>query len=173
MKRSFFRSLVAAISLAAVFSNAGVLAQSTQDETVSIAEGSKVALQFTIYLEDGSVFGGNSESDPLLYEQGQGQLPSGLEDALVGLRADDRKRITLAPNEAYGPVNPEAFVDVEIDRIPEDARTVGAGLIVNDPNGNRRFVRVHEIKDDSIVIDLNHPLAGKEVTFDVHVLTVE
>ena len=164
---------MAAISLAAIFNVAGVLAQTTENGPASIAEGSKVALQFTIYLEDGSVFGGNSDNDPLRYEQGQGQLPSGLENALLGLKADDRKRVTLAPEEAYGPVNPEAFVDVEVERIPEDARTVGAGLMVNDPNGNRRFVRVHEIKDDVIVIDLNHPLAGKEVTFDVHVLTVE
>jgi FKBP-type peptidyl-prolyl cis-trans isomerase 2 len=161
------------MSLAAVVNAAGVLAQTAEDLTASIAEGSKVALQFTIYLEDGSVFGGNSESDPLVYEQGQGQLPSGLEDALVGLKADDRKRVTLAPEDAYGPVNPQAFVDVEVDRIPEDARTVGAGLIVNDPNGNRRFVRVHEIREDIVVIDLNHPLAGKEVTFEVHVLNVE
>lgn len=173
MKCTIFRSLISLVTFAAIFINAGALAQTSEGETAAIAEGSKVALEFTIYLEDGSVFGGNSESEPLVYEHGQGTLPSGLEDALVGLRADDRKKVTLAPVEAYGPVNPDAFVDVEIDRIPQDARTVGAGLIVNDPNGNRRFVKVHEIKEDIIVIDLNHPLAGREVTFDVHVLTVE
>jgi FKBP-type peptidyl-prolyl cis-trans isomerase 2 len=168
-----FRSLISAITFAAVFINAGALAQTSEHETTAITEGSKVALEFTIYLEDGSEFGGNSGGDPLVYEQGQGQLPSGLEEALVGLKADDRKKVTLAPEEAYGPVNPNAFVDVEIDRIPEEARTVGAGLMVNDPSGNRRFVKVHEVREDTIVIDLNHPLAGKEVTFDVHVLTVE
>ncbi len=173
MKLSMFQSLISSIGFAALFFSAAVAAQTTEEQTGTIAEGSTVALQFTIYLEDGSVFGGNSDTDPLVYEQGQGQLPSGLEDALVGLKADDRKKVTLAPEEAYGPVNPNAFVDVEIDRIPEDARTVGAGLVVNDPSGNRRFVKVHEIKEDIVVIDLNHPLAGKEVTFDVHVLTVK
>lgn len=173
MKFTTFRSPTLFVALAMIFINGGVLAQSADDKATVISDGSKVAIEFTIYLQDGSVFGGNSESEPLIYEQGQGHLPSGLENALAGLRADDRKKVTLAPEEAYGPVNPDAFVDVETDRIPEDARTVGAGLVVNDPNGNRRFVKVHEIKDDFIVIDLNHPLAGKVVTFDVHVLTVE
>ncbi len=173
MKCTMFRSLISFVTLGAIFINAGVLAQSSEDKKTVISEGSKVSIEFTIYLADGSVFGGNSKSDPLIYEQGQGQLPSGLENALVGLKADERKKVTLAPEDAYGPVNPDAFVDVEMDRIPEDARTVGAGLIVNDPNGNRRFVKVHEIKEDTIIIDLNHPLAGQKVTFDVRVLTVE
>ena len=173
MKWAKFRSLVPFVTLGALFVTNGALAQTAADEAAVISEGNKVAIEFTIYLEDGSVFGGNTESDPLIYQQGQGQIPAALENALAGLKADDRKKVTLAPEQAYGPVNPDAFVDVEIDRIPEDARTVGAGLIVNDPSGNRRFVKVHEIKEDVIVIDLNHPLAGKEVTFDVHVLTVE
>ncbi|HSS66467.1 MAG TPA: FKBP-type peptidyl-prolyl cis-trans isomerase, partial [Gammaproteobacteria bacterium] len=139
MKYTMFRSITPYIILPLIFINAGALAQTADDKAAVISEGSKVAIEFTIYLGDGSVFGGNSESDPLVYEQGQGQLPSGLENALFGLKADERKKVTLAPEEAYGPVNPEAFVDVEIDRIPEDARTVGAGLVVNDPNGNRRF----------------------------------
>lgn len=172
MKCPMFRRLVSVLPLVALLITTGVPAQTSEDKT-AISEGTKVAIEFTIYLEDGSVFGGNSESDPLIYQQGQGQIPAELENALVGLKADDRKKVTLTPEQAYGPVNPEAFVDVEIDRIPEDARTVGAGLIVNDPSGNRRFVKVHEIKEDVIVIDLNHPLAGHEVTFDVHVLTVE
>lgn len=173
MKFTISPSLISSATFALFLFSSGVLAQTAEDETATISDGSKVSIEFTIYLEDGSKFGGNSESDPLVYQQGQGQLPSGLEAALAGLRADDRKKITLAPEDAYGPVNPDAFVDVEIDRIPENARTVGAGLLVNDPNGNRRFVTVHEVKDDAVVIDLNHPLAGQEVTFDVHVLTVE
>jgi FKBP-type peptidyl-prolyl cis-trans isomerase 2 len=173
LKSTIFRSLIPFVALGIIFINAGVLAQASEGKTTVISEGSKVSIKFTIYLADGSVFGGNSENDPLIYEQGQGQLPPGLENALVGLKADERKKITLAPEDAYGPVNPGAFVDVEMDRIPEDARTVGAGLMVNDPNGNRRFVKVHEIKEDIIVINLNHPLAGEEVTFDVHVLTVD
>jgi FKBP-type peptidyl-prolyl cis-trans isomerase 2 len=173
LKTTMFRSLIPFVTIGMIFINAGVLAQTSLDKTAVISEGSKVSIEFTIYLADGSVFGGNSVSDPLIYEQGKGQLPSGLENALVGLKADERKKVTLAAEDAYGPVNPDAFVDVEIDRIPEDARTVGAGLMVNDPNGNRRFVKVHDIKEDIIVIDLNHPLAGQEVTFDVHVLTVD
>lgn len=173
MKCTTFRSLISLVAFATLFTTAGVLAQTSADKPAMIADGSKVAIEFTIYLADGSVFGGNEGGDPLVYEQGEGHLPAGLESALVGLKADDRKKVTLAPEEAYGPINPDAFVDVQPDRIPEDARKVGAGLIVNDPSGNRRYVRVHEIKSDAIVIDLNHPLAGKEVTFDVHVLTVD
>ncbi len=173
MKCTMLRNFTTLFALAAFFSSGAVFAQTAGDKSAMIAEGKTVAIEFTIYLEDGSVFGGNEGGEPLVYEQGEGHIPAGLETALVGLKADERKKVTLAPDEAYGPINPEAFVDVETDRIPEDARTVGSVLMVNDPNGNRRYVRVHEIKEDKIVIDLNHPLAGQAVTFDVHVLTVE
>ncbi|MDH3317080.1 MAG: FKBP-type peptidyl-prolyl cis-trans isomerase [Gammaproteobacteria bacterium] len=173
MKSTMFRSLIPLAAFATLLLNVGVLAETGADKSAKISEGSKVAIEFTIFLKDGSVFGGNEGGDPLVYEQGKGEIPSGLETALVGLKVDERKKVTLTPEEAYGPVNPAAFVDVERDRIPEDARSVGAVLMVNDPNGNRRFVRVHEVKADTVIIDLNHPLAGKQVTFDVHVLTVE
>lgn len=173
MKCNILRSLVKFFSFVVLLASATVYAQTTAIKSAMIAEGKTVAIEFTIYLEDGSVFGGNEGGEPLVYEQGQGNIPAGLETALIGLKADERKKVTLAPEQAYGPVNPEAFVDVETDRIPEDARTIGSVLMVNDPNGNRRYVRVHEVKAETIVIDLNHPLAGKEVTFDVHVLTVE
>ena len=151
----------------------GAWAQTTTDTSAMIGDGSKVAIEFTIYLEDGSVFGGNEGDAPLNYEHGDGQLPPGLESALVGLKADDRKEVTLSPDQGYGPVNPEAFSDVAIDRIPADAQKVGAILIVSDQNGNRRYVRVHEVHEEKVVVDLNHPLAGKVITFDVHVLSVE
>ncbi|HEX9583016.1 MAG TPA: FKBP-type peptidyl-prolyl cis-trans isomerase [Gammaproteobacteria bacterium] len=153
--------------------SAGAPAQTATDSPVMIGEGSKVAIEFTIYLEDGSVFGGNEGDTPLEYEQGDGRLPPGLETALVGLKADDRKKVTLSPEQGYGPVNPEAFSDVAIERIPSEARRTGAILIVSDQNGNRRYVRVHEVQEEKVIVDLNHPLAGKVVTFDVHVLTVE
>lgn len=148
-------------------------AQTATDSSGVIGDGSKVAIEFTIYLEDGSVFGGNEGEAPLNYKQGDGQLPPGLESALAGLKADDRKKVELSPEEGYGPVNPEAYSDVPIDRIPADARNVGAILIVSDDGGNRRYVKVHEIHEEKVVIDFNHPLAGKSVTFDVHVITVE
>ena len=148
-------------------------AQTTTDSAAVIGDGSKVAIEFTIYLEDGSVFGGNEGEAPLEYQQGDGRLPPGLESALTGLKADDRKKVKLSPEQGYGPVNPEAFSDVAIDRIPADARKVDAILIVGDQAGNRQYVRVHEVHEDKVVIDYNHPLAGKNITFDVHVLTVE
>ncbi|MDX1512997.1 MAG: FKBP-type peptidyl-prolyl cis-trans isomerase [Gammaproteobacteria bacterium] len=154
-----------------LFANAH--AQSATDSDNVIGAGSKVAIEFTIYLEDGSVFGGNEGGAPLEYEHGDGQLPPGLEAALVGLKADDRKKVELSPEEGYGQVNPEAFSDVAIDRVPADARRVGAILVVSDQSGNRRYVRVHEVGAETITIDLNHPLAGKMITFDVRVLTVE
>lgn len=153
--------------------SAGAQAQTATDSPNMIDDGSKVAIEFTIYLEDGSVFGGNEGDAPLEYEQGNGQLPPGLETALVGLKADDRKKVTLSPVQGYGPVNPEAFSDVAIERIPSDARKAGAILVVSDQNGNRRYAKVHEVQEEKVVIDLNHPLAGKVITFDVHVLAVD
>lgn len=173
MKHQILRTLIGLGAIAALVIGMSVQAQTESGEPKTISPGSTVSIEFTIYLEDGSTFGSTDDTEPFTYEQGQGQIPPGLEEALVGLKADDHKKVTLAPEDAYGPVNPEAFVDVQIDRIPEEARNKGARLMVRGPNGSTRTVKVHEVREDVVVIDLNHPLAGKSVTFDVRVLTVE
>jgi FKBP-type peptidyl-prolyl cis-trans isomerase 2 len=137
-----------------------------------VEEGKQVALEFSITLQDGTVYLSNTDHEPLTYKHGQKELLPALEEALSGLQVDDTKQITLTPDDAFGSVNPEAFVSVQPDTIPEEARKVDTILTTQDANGNTLNVRVHDIQDEQIIIDYNHPLAGKTVVFDLRVIGI-
>ena len=99
-------------------------------------------------------------------------LPA-VQAALEGLKVGDRKHIKLPPEKAYGPVKPEAFEEVPSTDVPEGSRQVGVLLTSQDAEGNEHEVRVHEVKDDTIVLDHNHPLAGKTLTVDIQVVEIK
>lgn len=139
----------------------------------TIQSGDKVTIEYTLVLADGQTVFSNAGKDPLQFVQGQREVLPALEEALVGLTVDDAREVTLSPEDAYGPLDPGAFREVEPDRVPESARTTGARLIGVTPTGERLLFHVHEIHDDRIILDLNHPLAGQTVTFRVKVLSVE
>jgi FKBP-type peptidyl-prolyl cis-trans isomerase 2 len=86
---------------------------------------------------------------------------------------NDTKKVTLTPKQGYGDVDPSATKVVPIEEIPEAARKVDAVLIGVDAQGNQRPVRVVKVEDQKITLDLNHPLAGRTLTFDVKVLKIE
>ncbi len=138
-----------------------------------IAPGSKVSLEFQMSLEDGTVVDSNLGKEPLHFEVGAGAVLPGLELALQGLRAGEEKRVVLYPEQAYGMPHPDAFESVPLERIPADHRTPDAVVEGEGPGGERRRFRVHEVREDAVVLDTNHPLAGKTLTFDVKVLSVD
>lgn len=139
----------------------------------SVASGRRVSLEYTVTLEDGTSVDSNVGREPMVYEHGAGELFPALEQALTGLSVDDRARITLSPDQAYGPVDPEAFRAVPSERIPSEARRVGAVLLAKDAEGNPHPVRVHDLGEDEVVLDFNHPLAGKVLIFEVRVVGIE
>ena len=96
-----------------------------------------------------------------------------MERALEGLQKDDTKEVKLTAEEGYGQPDPNAFRTVGTEEIPEDARKVGIVLTARDESGNEQHVRVHEIREDGIVLDLNHLLAGENLNFKVRVLAIE
>ncbi len=137
-----------------------------------IQKGKKVSLEYTVYLEDGMQIDSNVGDDPLVFVVGKNQLFPALEQEIVQLGVGDRKEIFLHSDQAYGPVVPDAFREVELDAIPEQFRYNGAVLGVQDPSGGVFPVRVHEIKESKVVLDFNHPLAGKNLRFDVTIVSV-
>jgi len=139
----------------------------------AIADGSKVSLEYTLQLEDGTVVDTNVGKDPLVYEQGKGMLIPGLETRLEGLKANDSTTVEVPAEEAYGKVNPDAYEEVPKDKIPAEALEVGSMLKATTAEGKTVAIRVHEIKEETVVMDLNHPLAGKDLTFDVKILDVK
>ncbi len=97
----------------------------------------------------------------------------GFEAQMNGLKSGATKEFDLAPEQAYGPVRKELYQTVDAAQIPADARKVGTMLTAQAETGQQRPVRVHEIKGDKIVLDMNHPLAGKKLHFAVKVISIE
>ncbi|MCS6926406.1 MAG: peptidylprolyl isomerase [Candidatus Binatia bacterium] len=138
-----------------------------------ITDGKRVSLEYTLTLEDKTTVGSNVGQEPLVYTQGNHEIIPGLERQLVGLKAGESKRIEVSPAEGYGEIDPNRKQEVPKDRVPEEARKVGARLTGQGPDGQLLFARVAEVKENTIVLDLNHPLAGKKLIFDVKVLKIE
>lgn len=137
-----------------------------------IETGSQVTLHYTLKLDDGRVVDTTEDRDPLEYQHGDSRLLPAFENALEGLAAGDEKELTLEPEEAYGPVNPEAFSKVAADAVPEELRQVDMMLMAEDGEGNQQPVRVHEVGEEHVVLDWNHPLAGQTLYFELRVVEV-
>ena len=134
-----------------------------------IAKGKKVDIEYTLTLDDGSTVQTNAGGKPLSFVAGEGQLVPGLESALKGKAVNDRVKVRLKPEQAYGNLDPALKQEVPLDKIPEDARKVGTLLSAQGFDGP---IRVAEVRPDVVVLDFNHPLAGKALTFDVLVLSI-
>lgn len=137
----------------------------------AVANGSAVKFEYTMKDEAGNVLT-SSQGQPVSYVHGQGQILPGLEKAMEGMRAGETKQVAVPPEDGFGPVNPEAEVEVPKERVPPDALTVGAQLMATTATGNTVPVRVKEVKEQTVILDLNHPLAGKTLHFDIEVIEV-
>ena len=142
------------------------------DAHQTIQQGSTVQLHYTLSVE-GKVVDSTAGGAPFTYVQGRGAIIPGLERQMVGLTVGDKRSITVDPEEAYGAVDPAAVVEVPKDKLPKDiAPKVGDVFRVTDHNGHPFPATVREIKDQTVMLDLNHPLAGKTLQFQVEVLQI-
>ena len=138
-----------------------------------IDDGKRVSLEYTLTLEDKTVIDTNVGKPPLVYTHGDRQIIPGLEKQLTGLKAGDTKNVEVAPAEGYGEVDPNRFQEVPKEHVPEEARSVGKKLQGQGPDGQMMFAQVTEVKENTVIVDLNHPLAGKTLFFAVKVLKIE
>lgn len=144
-----------------------------EKESLVVEDGRTVAIEYTLKLDDGTTADTNVDNEPLVYEQGQRQILPALEQALSGMEVEESRELTIPAEKAYGEVDPDLFQEVDAEVVPEQARSAGTQLISEDGSGNRRIVRVHEVSDEKITLDLNHPLAGETLHFEVKVLSIE
>ncbi len=143
------------------------------DEVQLVETARTISIEYTLKLDDGSIVDSNVGGEALIYEQGSGQILPALESALAGMKVDETKHVDLSADDGYGLVRADLYQSVEPSMIPEDARNVGAVLVGEDATGNQRQVRVHEVHEDKIVLDFNHPLAGESLSFDVKILAID
>lgn len=159
------------LALLLTLATTGLAQPAPSAPTPAIKDGSRVSFEYTLTDDAGTVLDSNKGGEPFAYTQGARQIVPGLEAALAGLRAGDVKKVTVKPEDGYGTVDPKAQIEVGRERVPADVK-VGSQLTGRAASGETRAVRVKEIKDKTVVLDLNHPLAGKTLLFDVRILSV-
>jgi|TARA_B110000908_G_scaffold102022_1_gene120249 FKBP-type peptidyl-prolyl cis-trans isomerase SlpA len=139
-----------------------------------VKENNTVKVNYTGKLADGQVFDSSEGKEPIEFTLGQGQLIPGFEKGLIDMKLNEKKTITVAKEEAYGDVNKDLIQEVKKTELPQDMTPeVGMGLVSKSPDGQEMNLMVVEVKEESIVIDGNHPLAGKELVFDLEVLEIK
>ncbi len=152
----------------------GSMADKAQSQgNTAVSTGKQVSIEYTLTLEDKSVVDSNVGAEPLTFIQGSHNIIPGLENALNGMKIGNRKHGSIKPEDAYGPVNKDAVSEVKKDQIPQNALKIGAVLQGQNPDGQVIIARVVEIKEDTVLLDYNHPLAGKTLFFDVKILNVQ
>jgi FKBP-type peptidyl-prolyl cis-trans isomerase SlyD len=140
---------------------------------VAIEKGSSVKIEYTLKDDKGAVLDTNAGKDALAFTQGAQQIIPGLDKALLGMKAGDSKKVTVKPEDAYGALDPKAEAEVPKDALPQGAAVVGTRLLARGQDGQPRPVTVKAVKDTTVLLDLNHPLAGKTLFFEVKVVSVE
>jgi FKBP-type peptidyl-prolyl cis-trans isomerase 2 len=140
---------------------------------MKVTENSTVVVNYTGKLEDGTIFDSslNEGREPLEATLGQGQLIKGFEDGLVDMLVGDKKTIFIESKDAYGEYLDHLIQEVEKEKVPQDV-VPGVTLHAETQMGPINFV-VKEVKSDTVVLDANHPLSGKNLIFDLEVLEVK
>lgn len=140
-----------------------------QENATVIEEGKLVSFTYVLSV-DGDVLESNTGEEPLSYIQGGDQILPALEAALLGLPVGAEKVVNLDAANAYGEPDPGRVQEVPLEQVPESARVVG--MLLQSP-GIPGPIQVVEVTDEIVVLDSNHPLAGKDLTFDVTIIAIE
>ena len=164
--------VAAAMTLTIALSSSASAAEKAKNNLV-VKDGMVVSMDYTLKGTDGKVIDTNKGREPLKYVHGQKMMIPGLEKELTGMKVGDEKNVTVKPEDAYGPINKNAFQEVPREKLPANSLKVGAVLAAKSPEGQVVPMRVHEIKDSSVVMDMNHPMAGKTLVFNVKIVDIQ
>lgn len=138
-----------------------------------VKSGDKVKVHYHGKLTSGETFDTSAGRAPLEFEVGSGMVIKGFDMGVTGMIVGDKKTINIPYHEAYGPKNPEMVIEMPKDRFPKDMEIeVGLQLGMNDQNGQQFQVTIQEIKEDVVLLDANHPLAGQDLIFDLELVEI-
>lgn len=138
-----------------------------------VKENDTVEVHYTGKLKNGQVFDSSLEREPLKVTLGQQNLIPGFENGLLNMALNEKKTVVIPMEEAYGDIQKELFQKVPKSELPEEIEPeIGMGLMAKNPDGTERQIRIVDVKDDAIIIDANHPLAGQELTFELEIVEI-
>ncbi|MBS1638664.1 MAG: peptidylprolyl isomerase [Bacteroidetes bacterium] len=137
-------------------------------------KGDKVKVHYHGKLTDGTTFDSSTGREPLEFEVGAGMMIAGFDKGVVGMSVGEKKTIQIPAAEAYGEANEEMIFDFPKERFPADMiPEVGMQLSMNNGQGGVIPVTIIEVKEDAVVLDANHHLAGKDLIFDIEMVAIE
>lgn len=133
--------------------------------------GDTVKVHYKGTLDDGTVFDSSEGREPIEFKVGAGQVIAGFEDAVQDLEVGQSKTVTISAENAYGEHHEEGVLKMPLDRFPEKPE-IGYMVELSAPDGSRRPATITAVDDESVTLDLNHPLAGKALTFKIELVEV-
>jgi peptidylprolyl isomerase len=135
--------------------------------------GDTVKIHYTGTLDDGSEFDSSTGREPLEFSLGGGQVIAGFDSAVDGMSVGDSKTVTIPPGEAYGERHDQLIQEVPKTSLPDDMKPeVGMQLQSQSPDGQVMNLVIAEVKEESITVDANHPLAGQALTFAIELVEI-
>jgi peptidylprolyl isomerase len=141
---------------------------------MKVTNGHNVSVHYVGTLTDGTEFDNSrNRGDAVSFEIGSGRMISGFNDAVVGMTVGETKKVTLAPEQAYGTRNENALQNVPRDAFSEDFNFEIGGMIQGNGPRGPFLAKIHEVGDQEIILDMNHPLAGQELSFEIELVSVE
>ena len=138
-----------------------------------VEAGKQISIEYTLSIDPEGVVDTNVDSDPLTYVQGSQQIVPALEKALEGKAVGDTVDVSIDPKDGYGERSEEAFQEVSKSQVPVEAQKVDTVLQGHDNEGGVVNARVSEVRDETVLLDFNHPLAGKTLQFSVKILDIQ
>lgn len=137
---------------------------------LKVQDGQIVSMDYTLHV-DGEMLDTSSGHEPLEFLQGAGNIIPGLEQELYAMAVGESKKVIVQPEDGYGKLDPDAFVYVPRDQFPSEIPLeIGVEIQVTDQNDKPMNARIDSVNDDTVKLDFNHPLAGKELRFDVTIV---
>ncbi|MEP6682850.1 MAG: peptidylprolyl isomerase [Parafilimonas sp.] len=137
-------------------------------------KGDKVKVHYHGRLDDGTTFDSSDGRQPLEFEVGSGMVIKGFDDGVTGMSVGHKKTISIPAEDAYGQRNQEMVIEFPLANFPPDIKAeVGMTLNMHSENGEELPVVITEVNDDAVVLDANHPLAGKDLIFDIELVDIK
>jgi len=168
-KNIFMKKLIIISLLALSFSAAYCLA----GDNTTVQSGKQVAFDYTLKV-NGKVVDSSEGKEPLSYRHGGKSIIPGLSKQLEGMTAGEEKVIVVTPEEGYGEVNPKAFKEVSKSLLPAKMNPkVGVYFQIKGSNGRTAIARIAELNGEKVLLDFNHPLAGKTLEFDIKIVSIQ